>query len=179
MDRDTDFVARLGTPFLAHRLRRVANMFVDGYSRWLPAMGVRVPARSLSTMLLLAELGTAGVTELAARLRLTHPFLIKMVAELQAAGFVATGEDEADARRRPVRLTASGHDEVERIRLALDAIESAYREIFAETGVDLVDAVARVEDACLRDPFHRRLERAAGNQAPTEVQCDIVHSPQS
>ena len=173
VDRDTDFVAQLGTAFVAHRLRRLAELFVEGNSRWLPEAGVTAPARSLSTLLLLAGVKDAGVTEIASRLRLSHPFMIKAVARLEEEGLVETSADSSDARRRPVRLTAKGRAEVDRIRQALRALEGAYRELFEETGFDLAEAVARTEDACLREPFDRRLRRAAqAIEKEEEMSCD-------
>lgn len=173
MDRDSDFVARLGRPFIAHRMRRIAELFLDGYSRWLPEAGVTAPARSLSTLLLLGE-GPLGVTELAARLRLSHPLMIRLLASLEQAGFVALSRDSADARRRPASLTRKGLAEVARVRRAIRILDSAYAELFDEIGVDLTSVAARVEDACLRDAFHQRLQRAADrfSQEEERTTCD-------
>ena len=157
---DLDFVAHLGRPFLAHRLRRLGEMFLDGYRRWLPELGVRAPARSLSTLLLL-EAGPLGVTELAARLRLSHPLMIKLVASLEEGGFVSLVRDSADARRRPATLTPAGRKEVARIKRAIAILDASYAELSSEIGVDLIGVVERVEAVCLRDPFHERLRRAA------------------
>ena len=160
MSRDIDFVTQLGRPFVAHRLRRVAELFLDGYSRWLPELGVTAPARTLSTLLLL-ENGPLGVTEIAGRLRLSHPLMIKLVASLEEAGLVRVDRDAEDRRRRPASLTHDGFAELDRVKSALRILDQAYAELFVEIGVDLTAAAARVEDACLRDPFEERLRRAA------------------
>jgi DNA-binding MarR family transcriptional regulator len=172
MDGDTDFVAQLGRPFTAHRLRRLAELFLDGYAGWLPSAGVTAPARSLSTLLLLDKAGPLGVTELATRLRLTHPLMIKLTGALEERGFVRTGTDPADARRRPLALTRRGEAEAERVKRALQILDAAYAELFRETGIDLTDAARRVEDACLREPFHRRLGRLSADlDQQKEVPC--------
>jgi DNA-binding MarR family transcriptional regulator len=157
----SDFVAELGIPFLAHRLRRLSELFVDDYACWLPEVGVTAPPRSLSTLLLLGELKDAGVTELATKLRLTHPLMIKMVAALAKVGFVTLHSDPQDGRRRPVRLTRKGEAEIERIEFAIRIMTAAYNELFRETGASLMDDVIRVEEAQLRDPFRCRLTRLA------------------
>lgn len=161
MGEDTDFVAALGRPFTAHRLRRLAELFVDGYAAWLPGFGVTAPARSLSTLLLLAEAGPLGVTEMAARLRLTHPLLIRMTATLEAQGLIAFQADERDARRRPASLTAKGRAEAARVKAAVAVIDRAYAELFDEIGADLLEIAARVETAALSEGFEARLDRAA------------------
>ncbi|HEY0116581.1 MAG TPA: MarR family transcriptional regulator [Allosphingosinicella sp.] len=173
MNSSEDFISRLGRPMVAHRLRRLSELLLDGYARWLPEAGVTAPARSLSTLLLLAEEGPLGVTELAARLRLSHPLMIKLVAALQDAGFVTTNADPGDGRRRPARLTERGRTEARRVGTALAALDRAFADLFQETGVDLFDAVARVELACRRETFTERLQRAAvASPEHEEVQCD-------
>lgn len=161
MSVDNDFIAALGRPFTAHRLRRLAELFVDGYAAWLPQFGVTAPARSLSTLLLLDEAGPLGVTELAGWLRLTHPLLIRMTAALEAQGLIIFAPDARDARRRPAKLTAEGMVEVARVKAAVGVLDHAYSELFDEVGADFLDLVARVEAACLREDFKSRLHRAA------------------
>ena len=172
MSSSPDFVTFLGRPFTAHRLRRLSELFVDGYEAWLPGFGVSVPARSLSTMLLLDREGPLGVTEIAARLRLSHPLLIRMVKVLEGRRFVAAAPDAADARRRPVSLTKAGGEEAERVAQALRILDRAYAELFAEVDADLVAIAARVEAACARESFAARLGRAVHQDIEgRETQC--------
>ncbi len=165
---DQDFVASLGRPFTAHRLRRLSELFVEGYASWLPEIGVTAPARSLSTLLLL-EGGPLGASELASRLRFSHPLMINLLASLDKSGFVTLERDPGDARRRPARLTAEGKNEVERVKRAVRILDSAYALLFAEIGADLEAIATRVEAACSDDSFNRRLRRAAARQE--EIQC--------
>ena len=161
MPQDDDFVASVGRPLLAHRLRRLSETFVEGYSEWLPSLGVTAPARSLSTLLLLEREGPLGVTELGARLRLSHVLMIKLVAALEAEGFAAPRPDPGDARRRPIGLTRSGREQVRKVERAILILDRAYAELGRRIGVDLLDAVERIERACREQPFDERLRRAA------------------
>lgn len=172
LHQDEDFVARLGRPFTAHRLRRLAELFLEGYGGWLPELGVTAPARSLSTLLLL-ESGPLGASEIAARLRFSHPLMINLLAALEKAGFVSLSRDPGDARRRPATLTARGRSEVERVKQALRILDEAYAELFAEVGADLEAIAARVEAACRQDPFGQRLRRVAETRLHNEeIKCD-------
>ena len=154
-------MAQLGLPFLAHRLRRAAETFRDGYGEWLPEAGVVAPARGLSTMLLLDEKGPSGVVEIAARIRFSHPLVIRLGRDLEAAGLVAIANDAADGRKRVLSLTSQGKADVKRIRAACARIARAFDELSAEIGVDLMDVIARLEGAEVRSPFSDRLRRAA------------------
>ena len=160
MAQDVDFVTSLGRPFLAHRLRRIAETFLEGYSRWLPSVGVTAPARSLSTLLLLETSGPMGVTELAARLQLSHPLVIKLVESLEAQGFTAIERDPQDGRRRPVVLTDAGRDQAAKVRDAIAILDRSYSDLSREIGLDLLDAVKRIETACLQLRFEDRLNTA-------------------
>jgi DNA-binding MarR family transcriptional regulator len=172
MHSDEDFVARLGRPFTAHRLRRLAELFLEGYAGWLPEMGVTAPARSLSTLLLL-ESGAMGASELATRIRFSHPLMINLLASLEKAGFVTLERDSRDARRRPASLTAEGLAEVERVKRAVRILDRAYAELFAEVDADLQAIATRVDAACRQDSFGRRLRRAAARQSnDEEMLCD-------
>lgn len=170
---DEDFVAGLGRPMTAHRLRRMAELLLDGYARWLPEAGVTAPARTLSTLMLLDADGPLGVTELAARLRLSHPLMIRLVAALEESDFVETAADPQDARRRPARLSERGRDEAKRVSAALATLDRAFSHLFDDAGADLFEAVLRVEAACRRESFDHRLQRAAmSSHQHEEVQCD-------
>jgi len=171
VQRDIDFITELGRPFLAHRLRRLAELFVEGYGRWLPDLGVEAPPRTLSTFLLLEREGPLGITEVAARLRLSHPLVIKLVRGLETQGFVEALGDPGDGRRRLVALTVAGHGQAATIARAVRVLDRAYAGLIAEIGVDLVEACSRVEKACLDTSFEERLRRAAETNQQKETTC--------
>src|SRR3954468_4585216 len=110
-----DFVQSLGLPFLAHRLKRASELILEGSSAALCGAGLASPARAGSTLLLLRALGPTGITEIAYRLRLSHPLIIQPAAALAAAGLVSDDSDPADHRRRLIALTEKGEAEAARI----------------------------------------------------------------
>lgn len=103
-----DFVESLGPAFLAHRLRRQSEAILEATTQVLRQEGFEGPARSISLLLLLRETGTLGVTELAYRLRLSHPMVIKLTRALAATGLVEDAADPGDQRRRMIALTERG-----------------------------------------------------------------------
>jgi len=168
----TDFVSEFGRPLIAHRLRRLSDSFVDAYADWLPLAGIEAPARSMSTIILLRDEGPLGVTELAARLRLSHPLMIKLVATLEKLGIVEAVPDPGDARRRPVALTATGQAEADRVAAALGAMDRAYARLFADAGIDLLRAVEGIEAALREESFGERLRSiAAADPVEEEMTC--------
>ncbi|MBA3242653.1 MAG: winged helix-turn-helix transcriptional regulator, partial [Acidobacteria bacterium] len=160
-DKKTDFVAQLGLPFLAHRLRRAAETFRDGYGEWLPEAGVIAPARALSTILLLDAQGPCGVVEIATKIRFSHPLVIRLIKDLGTVGLVDVAEDATDGRKRVVSLTPKGHAEVKRISSACVQIAKVYNELSAEVGIDLMEMIERLEAAEASTCFPDRLRNSA------------------
>jgi DNA-binding MarR family transcriptional regulator len=159
-----DFITDLGLPFLAHRLRRLSELFVGEYGQWLPEFGVTAPARSASTLLLLKQEGVLSVTDIAERIRFTHPLVINLLAELEKRGLTSVTRDANDRRRRLIELTPRGREEADRVEAAAEVIGEAYRTLSAEIGADLLDLVSRVDAACAETSFRDRL-RAAANRS--------------
>src|SRR4051795_11798751 len=117
---DEDFVSSLGTPMLAHRLRRASERLVEGTSGFLRAQGFAAPARAGSMLILLETEGLLGITELAHRLRLSHPMIIKLTDALHAAGLAEARGDAGDQRRRLIALTGAGLEQAALIRRMLE-----------------------------------------------------------
>ncbi|HEY8005034.1 MAG TPA: MarR family transcriptional regulator, partial [Phenylobacterium sp.] len=141
----------------ANRMRRMSDAFVDACGDWLAAQGLTAPPRSASTLRLLAEGAPLSVTQIAARIRLSHPFVVRMVASLEHIGLVAVSPDAADGRRRMVALTRKGREEAAILNRAGPSMAAAYAELFADAGVDLFAALEAVEAAHRRRSLAQRL----------------------
>lgn len=159
-----DFVQSLGLPFLAHRLKRASELILEGSAAALAADGFAAPARSGSTLLLLRAQGPTGVTEIAGRLRLSHPLIIKLTAALAGAGLVEDRADPLDSRRRLIALTDKGLIEAARFEAFVERLGRLFEAMFAEAGTDLFDALERFERAAAARPIADRLELQQGGE---------------
>jgi DNA-binding MarR family transcriptional regulator len=153
-----DFVRALGLPFMAHRLRRLSELILEGSSAALRKAGFEGPARGGSTLLLLRDHGPTSITEIAYRLRLSHPLIIKLAAALGEAGLVRDESDAGDSRRRLLSLTEKGRAEAARIADLSAALGRVFAAMFEETGADLYAALERFEEAAEARPIGARLE---------------------
>lgn len=154
-----DFVRSLGLPFLAHRLRRISDLILEESTAALRAEGFDAPARSGSTLLLLHTNGPTGITEIAYRLRLSHPLIIKLTAALAGTGLVEDRTDPGDNRRRLVALTEKGAEEAERFAAFVERLGGAFEAMFEEAGADLLDALDRFEAVARHRSIASRLAR--------------------
>jgi len=109
------------------------------------------------------------VTEIAERLGYTHAAIIKLSRVLIEAGFAERGEDEQDARRKPLSLTAPGRAQARAADAFMRRAGAAYRALFKEIGMDVFDGLTRMEDALTRKDFGTRMaevQSAGGGRLP-------------
>lgn len=155
----SDFIHQQGPAFLAHLLRRLSDELVRGANEWYPEVGVTAAPRTASTLLVLAEKGPLGVTEIADLLRQSHPLVITWIRQLKADGFIRSRADSKDQRRTVLLLTAKGTAEVARLRKALVTMGSVSQQLMDEAAPHLFDALWRIEQSCRRTPFSQQLRK--------------------
>ena len=146
-----DFVRTLGLPFLAHLLRRISDRLVYDAGAFEAELGILAPPRTASTMLLLRTQGPQGITEIAERLRQSHPLVISWIQQLRALGFVTRSADPDDRRRSLVTLTSAGMEEADRMAAASATIGTAYERVLSEADAHAFDALWRLHDLLERD----------------------------
>ena len=145
-DANLDFVRTKGLLFLAHLLRRLADRMIAEAGEFYAEQGISAPPRTASTLLLLLEQGPQNVTELAGKLRQSHPLAITWIRQLGKLGFVERSDDPSDGRRTRISLTARGEEEARRMRNALDRLGRAYGELLAQAGDGIFEALWRLDE---------------------------------
>jgi DNA-binding MarR family transcriptional regulator len=96
--------------------------------------------------------------EIAHRLRLSHPLIIRLTTALAEAGYVRLNADPEDGRRKVVSITRSGRREVEKILEINRIIEAALQRLFEESGVDLLAALEGFERAIRARSLENRFQ---------------------
>lgn len=96
--------------------------------------------------------------EIAERLRVSHPFIVRVVAKLEALGLITIKNDRDDLRRKWLTLTEKGRAEAAHLNRLNRDLDVVFRRVFEEAGVDLLDAVDRFEAALAREPLAGRLQ---------------------
>jgi DNA-binding MarR family transcriptional regulator len=145
--------------FLGLLATRVVDRLVEDGARIAKAQGISVPPRCMSTIMTLAK-GPIGVSEISRQLGVSHVAVIQHVRQLADLGLVRTLTDPNDARRKPVELTAKGKQAAREVAQFLEAAQQVYRDIFAETGTDVYEALTKIESTLNRISFFERMEAA-------------------
>lgn len=152
-----DYIESHGRAFLAHRLRRSSDTIVDQIGAELGAMGLSVPPRGASMLLLIDETASIGVVEISRRLRLSHPLIVRMARHFEEIGLVTIRPDPEDLRRKQLAVTAKGRDEATALRAFNMRVAAMFGALFAEIGCDLLATLDRLDAAIAATPLERRL----------------------
>ncbi|HKP28630.1 MAG TPA: MarR family transcriptional regulator [Gemmatimonadales bacterium] len=148
-----DFIEELGALALDHRLRRMMDTLLSTAEEVYRARGLEFRPRWTSTYLLLDREGALPLTEIAQRIRLTHPGVIGITDEMHRAGLVTYERDRGDGRRRLIGLTLAAKrlkPELQRVWTQLASVQAAR---FSATGCDILDVLAQVEAGLAVRPF--------------------------
>ena len=154
---DADYITSLGTLVLDHRLRRILDHLLEGQTEVYVREGIAFEPRWTSTFLLLEREGPLGVTQIAKRLRYTHPGIIKFVSGMKEAGLVEELDDPGDERRRLIQLTPRARRLAPRLHRIWDALGDAQADLFGQSGCAPLKLLARLDAALERQTLADRV----------------------
>jgi len=152
-----DFIERHGNAFLAHRLRRSSDRIVDQIGVILLKLGLDVPPRGASMLLLIDEQQQIGVVEISRRLRLSHPLIVRMAREFQERGLVEINADPSDGRRRALTPTAKARHEAAALRTFNANVSAMFDDLFTDIGASLISILDRLDAELDASPIPKRL----------------------
>ncbi|MEO1041944.1 MAG: helix-turn-helix domain-containing protein [Pseudomonadota bacterium] len=123
----------LAAAFLANRLDRLADLIVTQGETLLSDVGVQIPPRAVSTILLIGDMGTASTADIADKLGQPHQVTTQRVELLITDGIITRTPDPHDGRRKLLMLTALGktqHQALERrLRRACEVFDALCQEV--------------------------------------------------
>ncbi|HEX5760343.1 MAG TPA: bifunctional helix-turn-helix transcriptional regulator/GNAT family N-acetyltransferase [Thermoanaerobaculia bacterium] len=157
-----DLFADLGHLALASRLKRLAERLQQEVSEVYAEQEVGFRARWFPVLAALARQSPQAISELAARLGLTHTAIAQIAQEMERARLVGSRADARDGRRRLLALTRRGAATVRRLAPLWEEIGAATAELVAETGHDLLAALGAVEERLARRSMADRLRARLG-----------------
>lgn len=142
--------------FLGRAVERLSVLIADQTKMVFDRMGVVIPVRSCSLMIVLAKLGTASASDLARELGHSHQLVMQKIPKLVSLGLLDHQNDDNDARRRIFHLTDEGVTQLAEFEKCTALIRTAYDWLFAEVG-DVRQFVDRTADALNEKPLDKRI----------------------
>jgi len=146
--------------FIANFLNQLADLISDQGEAFLAAGGIDLPSRATSAVLLIEELDECSVADLAKALDHPHQLVIQRVDVLVSLGLIKKVGDPNDGRRKILKLTTKGQQQLEGLKQKLGVAETIFRKLFAEIGCDIIDVLDRIKFELLETSLLERSETA-------------------
>ncbi|MBP1767598.1 MAG: family N-acetyltransferase [Candidatus Aminicenantes bacterium] len=155
-----DFIKELGYLAIASRMKRLTDGLLRGGSEAYRSLGLDFEPRWFTLFYFLhAEGSPLSIKEIADALKVSHPAVIQTAQMLAKKGLIRSSQDSKDKRKRRLALTPKGKE----LAVSLDPVwggfGSAAAELFAGAGIDMLDAVQRVEAELDREEMGSRIIR--------------------
>jgi DNA-binding MarR family transcriptional regulator len=144
-----DFTHKKGAGAFGTRMRRLSERLDRDISNLYGGVDVVFEPRWFPVVALLKEEEPLSVTEIAARLGLTHPAVSQVVRQLKDENLITSIADENDERRRLLTLTAEARIRCRKLEPLWRAIVQATEDLIVEEVPDLLkklDALDRALD---------------------------------
>lgn len=125
---ENDFLKDLAFLGVTARLKRLSDALTAGIKEFYQANDVDIEP-SWHLVLLFLRDGDATPTEISTALNLSQPAVTEMIKRMVARGYVDVRPDEADGRKRNVRLSDRARDRLPALERIWAAGESAIREM--------------------------------------------------
>jgi len=141
-----DLFVELGHLALASRLKRLGELLQSQVSEVYAEEAMSFRARWFPVLIALSRTSPLSIVQLAAILGLTHTAIAQIAQEMEGQGLLGSQQDPRDGRRRLLSLTAEGEATIVRLQPLWEEVRAATAELVAESGHDLLAAIAAVEE---------------------------------
>ena len=143
--------------FLGRAVDRLSVLIADQSQAVFDRMGIVIPVRSCSLMIVLATLGPASASDLSRALGHSHQLVMQKIPKLVRLGLIEHRPDQDDARRKLFYLNDKGVSQLALFERCTALIRAAYDGLFAEVG-DVRQFVDRTMDALNATPLDTRIQ---------------------
>lgn len=152
-----DMIRQMGALPLASRLRRLHERLLRDGTRIYREQKLAFEPRWFPVYSALLRRSPMAVTEVARGVGLTHPAVNQVAKAMEKAGFLVSVRDRKDDRKRLLSLSLKGKQLSSQLTPLWDSFEQATTELMKETGVDLIDALDRTEQALDKAEMYERI----------------------
>ncbi len=140
-----DLIHHLGSLALGSRLKRLSDRFMVEAAAIYAEQDASFEPRWFPLYSVLRETGPMTTGEAAKALRLSHAAVSQIARDMVTRGAATATKDKIDERKTRLALTAKGKDLAAKLEPLWKDMRAAVDEITAETGIDVISALSRLE----------------------------------
>lgn len=120
--------------FLGRASEELSDLIDQQTAALFAERGIVVPVRSCSVLLTIARHGPVTITELSDRLGRSRQLILQKLPKLVRLGLISQAQDEHDARRKLIAVSAAGHAQIALLTRCMADIECGYAKLIADVG---------------------------------------------
>lgn len=152
-----NIIEELGSLALATRLKSLSERLARDVGQVYKELAFDFEPRWFAMIYALKDKETLAVTELSSMLQQTHPAVNQVANVLVEKGLIVESKDEADQRKRLLKLSRSGSALVIKMEAVWDTIKVANDDLLKETDPDFLNRVKKLEDALEENSMYDRV----------------------
>ncbi|MEQ8927859.1 MAG: GNAT family N-acetyltransferase [Fulvivirga sp.] len=152
-----NYLDQLGVLALGTRLKKVSDMIMNDGIEMYKAAGLNFDPKWFPVFHLLSTQSPLGVVEISERLNISHPYVIKLVKELQKAGLVTNSTNAKDARKRSIELSAAGSKLLHSITPVWNDIHNTIDSLLRDSKNTLYSNLIELEKSFTEESFLHRV----------------------
>lgn len=157
------YFEELGSPYMAHFCRRLADLIIEQGSEILAEKGLTTPATALSTIFYLDQNPNTTGSALASALGVSHQMATQRINALVKLDLVTRSSSDEDKRAKMVVLTRKGKKEAKRLYPFSKAIAQVFEDFEAELGCELTGIIREAERSLRQKSLKQRLKDSSRN----------------
>ena len=163
---EQEFLAGLGFTGVTARLKRLSDVIMYNAREHYKFLELDIePNMHLIFLLLKDADGPMSVTEMAARLKFSHPALIKITKKMQELGYVESLPHPEDGRKTLLGLTARAMDALPEFEAHWMRISSVVEDVF---GNEFLLALEKAEHTTGESSFLERCNQSTKSETKHE-----------
>jgi DNA-binding MarR family transcriptional regulator/N-acetylglutamate synthase-like GNAT family acetyltransferase len=153
-----DFIKELGYLAIATRMKRLTERFMRGAIEVYQSFDIDFEPRWFALFYLLhSKPSPLSISEIAQSLKMSHPAVIQISQMLVKKELVESMQDDEDRRIRRLKLTDRGKKLASMLEPIWNDFEIATARMFEGTGIDILDAVQKIETELDKEGISERI----------------------
>lgn len=151
-----DVINSAGALALGSRLRRLSEQIMADGAEIYSQADIEFEPRWFPVFYYLHTEGPGAITDIARQIGLSHPAVNQIAGSMIQAGVVASYRDARDKRRRLLALTREGKAMTRTLERVWQDVTTIVDDVISETGVDVLQTLARIEASLARQGLAQR-----------------------
>lgn len=153
--REQDFLSEIELAGLTSRLKRLSDNILYSTKEFYKEVGTDIEPNWHLIFLLLKQQELLYLTEIAEKLQLSHPAVIKIIKKMREKGYIVTQTDTTDTRKQLISLSEKAHLSIPKFEQYWDACVQTINELI-EDNHDFLNALGKIEQKVKEKSYKER-----------------------